>query len=123
FSGFTFSLRFDVRQTELAGPVAFDRGAYTAFALLKGDGEPRGGYGEYILLFERQPDGTWRIAAFGTAAAQGLSPRNVAAPDRLEDLLGGIEDPEASYWRAKWTDTLSEHLPPLMTADIRRKLY
>lgn len=124
FSGFTFNLRFDVRQTEVVGPVAFERGSYAAFALLKGEeAEPRGGYGEYILLFERQPDSSWRIAAFGTAAAQGISPRNVAAPARLEDLLGGIEDPEASYWSAKWTNTLSEHLPPLMTADVRRKLY
>jgi ketosteroid isomerase-like protein len=125
FSGFTFNLRCEARQTEVLGAIAFERGSYTAFALLKKDekGEPQGGYGEYILLFERQPDKSWRIAAFGTAAAQGVAPRNVAAPERLEEVVGGISDPETAYWCDKWADTMCEYLSPLVTPDIKRKLY
>ena len=90
FSGFTFNLRFDVRQTEVVGPVAFERGSYAAFALLKGEeAEPRGGYGEYILLFERQPDSTWRIAAFGTAA------RKESPPETWQPQPG---------WRISWVE-------------------
>jgi uncharacterized protein (TIGR02246 family) len=122
FSGFTFNLRCEPRQTEVLGPVAFQRGSYTALAVLKEQGEPQGGHGEYILLFERQPDNSWRIAAFGTAAAQGIAPRNVAAPERLEEIVGGVSDPETANWRDKWSDTLCEYLSPLVTAHIRRKL-
>ena len=123
FSGFTFNLRCEARQTEVLGPVAFQRGSYTAFALLKEKSEPKGGYGEYILLFERQADNSWRIAAFGTAAAHGIAPRNVAAPERLEEIVGGMSDPETAYWCDKWSDTLCEYLSPLVTPDLRRKLH
>jgi uncharacterized protein (TIGR02246 family) len=123
FSGFTFNLRFNARQTEVLGEIAFQRGSYTAFALLKDETtEPQGGYGEYILLFERQQDRSWRIAAFGTASAQGFEPRNVAAPERLEELVGEMSDPETAYWCDKWSDTLCEYLSPLVTSDIKRKL-
>src|SRR5262245_34689368 len=62
FSGFAFNLRFDSRQVDILGPMALERGSYTAFAVLKDKmGKPQGGYGEYMMLFERQPDDTWRI--------------------------------------------------------------
>jgi ketosteroid isomerase-like protein len=122
FNGFTFTMRFDVHQNDVLGDIAFERGAYTAYALLKGEaGELRGGYGEYLLLFERQPDRSWRIAAFGTAAAQGMPPQTIAAPERLEEVVGGTVDPNA-YWRDKWVDTLSEHYAYPVPFEIREKL-
>jgi ketosteroid isomerase-like protein len=87
FIGFTFSIKFNPQQTDIVDNLAFERGSYAAFALLKGDrSEPRGGYGEYLLIFERDARG-WKIAAFGTAAAEGTPPQNVAGPDRLAHVL------------------------------------
>jgi len=122
FSGFTFTLRFEPQQADVIIDLAFERGAYTAYALLKGAGTPRGGHGEYLLLFERLFDGTWRIAAFGTAAAQGEPPQSVAAPERLADVVAGSPDFEAAYWRDKWADTLSEHYSSAVPSDIRQRL-
>ena len=88
FSGFTFTVKLYPTLTNVAGNVAFERGSYAASALLKGEGgEPKGGYGEYLLIFERQLDGQWKIGAFGTNAARGTSPRNIAGPDRLLELM------------------------------------
>ncbi len=128
FSDFSFTMRFTPKHTELMGDIAFERGTYSAFAVLKHqDCEPRGGYGEYLLLFERQPlernaGGLWRIAAFGTAAAQGVPPQSIAAPERLLSMVEGTFDPETLYWREKWVDTLSEHLPYPVLSDIRKRL-
>jgi ketosteroid isomerase-like protein len=123
FSGFTFTLKLEPQQSDVIIDLAFERGAYAAYALLKGDkGEPRGGYGEYLLLFERQFDGTWRIAAFGTAAAQGAPPQSVIAPERLAEVVAGSPDYEAAYWRDKWADTLSEHYSSAVPSDIRERL-
>jgi ketosteroid isomerase-like protein len=123
FSGFTFNMKFDVQQTDLAGDIAFERGTYAAFALLKGTAlPPRGGYGKYLLLFERQSEGIWKIAAFGTAAAQGVPPQSIAGPERLADLIGDSDDPGKTYWRDKWLDTLSELYPSELPRKIREKL-
>jgi ketosteroid isomerase-like protein len=123
FTGFTFNIKFDVQQTDLAGDIAFERGTYTAFALLKGMAyPPRGGYGEYLLLFERQSEGSWKIAAFATAAAQGVPPQSIAGPERLAALIGESDDPEKTYWRDKWLDTLSELYPTEAPRKIREKL-
>src|ERR1043165_9279262 len=86
FSGFTFNIRLVAQQTDIFGDIAFERGTYTGYALLKGkDTPPRGGYGEYLLVFERQY-GCWRIAAFGTAAAKGTPPQMIAGPERLAEV-------------------------------------
>jgi len=123
FSGFTFTMRFNACQTEVHGNIAFERGAYTAFAILKGEGsDPRGGYGEYLLLFERQKDRSWRIAAFGTAPAQGIPPASIVAPERLASVIEHADDPEALYWRDKWAEKIAEHLSYPEWADIRRRL-
>jgi ketosteroid isomerase-like protein len=99
FTGFTFNIRFYPSQTNVVGDLAFERGSYAAYALLKGEaGEPRGGYGEYLLIFERQPNARWKIGAFGTAAAEGTPPRNIAGPVRLTNLIES----------AQWGETLSE---------------
>ena len=121
FSGFSFMMRFNACQTEVIGDIAFERGAYTAFALLKGEtGDPRGGYGEYLLLFERQKDRSWRIAAFGTAPAKGVPPGSIVAPERLEAALEQTYDLDAIYWRDHWAEKIAEHLP-YEFLDIRRR--
>jgi ketosteroid isomerase-like protein len=123
FSGFNFTMRFNAAHTEVAGNIAFERGAYTAFAILKGEsGDPRGGYGEYLLLFERQKDRSWRIAAFGTAPAQGVPPASIVAPERLAAAIEQTDDPEALYWRDRWAEKIAEHLSYPEWAEIRRML-
>jgi ketosteroid isomerase-like protein len=108
FSGFTFAVELYPILTNVAGNVAFERGSYAASALLKGEaGEPKGGYGDYLLIFERQLDGQWKIGAFGTNAARGTPPRNIAGPDRLLDL---IEDAavDVEPCDEEWASSLSE---------------
>jgi ketosteroid isomerase-like protein len=78
---FTFTVELYPKLTNIAGNVAYERGSYAA------PGEPKGGYGEYLMILERQLDGQWKIGAFGANAARGASPRNIAGPDRLLDLL------------------------------------
>ena len=113
FNGFTFNIRLDARQIDIVGDIGFERGTYTGYALLKGkDIPPRGGYGEYLLLFERQY-GTWRIAAFGTAAAKGSPPHVIAGPERLSNLVEESDDPDTSYWRNRWVETLSNTTPTI----------
>jgi len=122
FNGFTFNIRLDAHQIDIVGDIGFERGTYTGYALLKGkDIPPRGGYGEYLLLFERQY-GAWRIAAFGTAAAKGSPPQAIAGPERLSALVEESDEPDASYWRNRWVDTLSEHFNSDVPFRIRKKL-
>jgi ketosteroid isomerase-like protein len=122
FSGFNFTMRFNACQTEVIGNIAFERGGYTAYAMLKGEtGEPRGGYGEYLLLFERQKDRSWRIAAFGTAPAQGVPPGSIVAPERLEAALEQMYDPDAIFWRDHWAEKIAEHLPYPECFNLRRR--
>ena len=82
FDGFHFYIDFQPVQTELMGSVGFERGTYSASAVIKGGQEPRGGHGEYILLLELQPDRRWLISAFGTA-----SPGDAIPPDTVDTLV------------------------------------
>src|ERR1051326_3520399 len=68
FDGFAYHIDFEAMQTELIGGMGFERGKYSAWALLKGAEQPRGGSGEYLILLEFH-DGRWLISAFGTAAS------------------------------------------------------
>jgi len=111
-----------MQQIDIVGDIGFERGTYTGYALLKGkDIPPRGGYGKYLMLFERQY-GAWRIAAFGTAAAKGSPPHVIAGPERLSALVEESDDPDASYFRNRWVDTLSEQYPSDFPFQIRKKL-
>ena len=67
FDGFAYHIDFEPMQTELIGSMGFERGKYSAWAVLKGEEQPRGGSGEYMILLEHH-DGAWLISAFGTAA-------------------------------------------------------
>jgi hypothetical protein len=117
---FTFTVELYPKLTNIAGNVAYERGSYAASALLKGEaGEPKGGYGAYLMIFERQLDGQWKIGAFGANAARGTSPRNIAGPDRLLDLLedaavdGGSSDEDwASILNDRYTSKLSREAQP-----------
>jgi uncharacterized protein (TIGR02246 family) len=69
FEGFTYRIEFQPTQTEFIGGMGFERGTYSAWAVLKeGGDQPRGGNGEYMLLLEQPQHGIWFISGFGTAA-------------------------------------------------------
>ena len=122
FQGFTFTIKFFPQQTDLLGDLAFERGSYEAFALLKEErGAPRGGFGEYLLLFERQKDGAWKIAAFGSAAAVGEAPQTIVGPERLTEKVEEFVNPQTIYWRDRWAKTLEEYYPTDVPAAVRSK--
>src|SRR4051812_109510 len=52
FDGFAYHIDFEPMQTELIGGMGFERGKYSAWAVLKGEEQPRGGQGEYMILLE-----------------------------------------------------------------------
>jgi uncharacterized protein (TIGR02246 family) len=49
-------------EIEVAGPWAFDRGAYRWKGFPKAGGEPLEDSGKYLVVLQRQPDGEWRVA-------------------------------------------------------------
>ena len=62
FEGMGAELTISSEEVEVAGDWAFDRGAYTMKLTPKGDGEPMEDNGKYIVILEKQADGSWRIA-------------------------------------------------------------
>ena len=61
FEGMGFELTLSSEEVEVAGDWAFDRGAYTMKLTPKGDGEPMEDNGKYIVILEKQADGSWKI--------------------------------------------------------------
>lgn len=57
--------RFDVtvEQVRVNGTWAYTRGSYTTRLLMRSDGRDSGlgGEGKFFILWERQPDGQWKI--------------------------------------------------------------
>lgn len=57
--------RFDVtvEQVRVNGTWAYTRGSYTTRLLMRSDGKDSGlgGEGKFFILWERQPDGQWKI--------------------------------------------------------------
>ncbi|MBI3473088.1 MAG: SgcJ/EcaC family oxidoreductase [Candidatus Solibacter usitatus] len=49
-------------EIEVAGHLAFVRGSYTQTVTPKGGGEQVQLAGKYLVVFERQPEGTWKLA-------------------------------------------------------------
>jgi ketosteroid isomerase-like protein len=55
---------FDLTSTEVqvVGPWAFDRGAYRWRGIPRAGGEPIEDHGKYLVILQRQPDGSWKVA-------------------------------------------------------------
>jgi ketosteroid isomerase-like protein len=49
-------------EIEVAGPWAFDRGTYRWKGVPRAGGEPIEDYGKYLVILQRQGDGTFRVA-------------------------------------------------------------
>lgn len=57
-------IRFETstQEVQLVGPnLAFARGIYTYFAEPTQGGDPIWWDGKYLTMFQRQPDGSWKI--------------------------------------------------------------
>ncbi len=75
FDGFSYTLTLRTLETEVIGDLLCERGKYTAYSYLKNSVQsPQGGAGEFLLLFERQADASWKISSWGTAAANTATP-------------------------------------------------
>lgn len=59
-----FACRFSLSVDEVRTTAdwAFERGRYTMHASPKNGGEPLDDSGKYITIYERQSDGSWKIA-------------------------------------------------------------
>lgn len=49
-------------EAEVVGPWAFDRGTYRFRAVPRAGGDAIADYGKYLVILQRQPDGSWRVA-------------------------------------------------------------
>ena len=49
-------------EIEVVGPWAFDRGIYRWRAMPRAGGEAIADYGKYLVILQRQPDGSWKVA-------------------------------------------------------------
>ncbi len=58
---FRFNLRITNEEVRVAGEWAYARGIYTAALTPKQGGEPMFIDGKYMKVFERHPDGSWKI--------------------------------------------------------------
>jgi uncharacterized protein (TIGR02246 family) len=49
-------------EIEIVGPWAFDRGTYRWRAVPHAGGDPIADYGKYLVILQRQTDGSWKVA-------------------------------------------------------------
>ncbi len=49
-------------ELEVAGPWAFDRGTYRWKAVPRAGGDAMEDHGKYLVILQRQPDGSWKVA-------------------------------------------------------------
>jgi ketosteroid isomerase-like protein len=52
---------WNVTETQIEGPLAFQRGTYTSASTPKAGGAGRGGGGKFLRVYRRQPDGSWSM--------------------------------------------------------------
>ena len=58
---FTVKLIVEVLEVRVAGDWAFARMTYTETLTPKAGGEPTEDSGRWLVIYERQPDGAWKI--------------------------------------------------------------
>ncbi len=61
FELFDFDEEWTPVETEIAGDWAYQRGTYSVAATPKAGGETRISTGNFLRIYERQPDGAWRM--------------------------------------------------------------
>lgn len=49
-------------EIEVVGPWAFDRGAYRWKGIPRAGGQAIEDHGKYLVILQRQPDGSWKVA-------------------------------------------------------------
>jgi len=49
-------------EIEVAGQWAFDRGTYRWRGVPRAGGDPVSDHGKYLVVLQRQPDGSWKVA-------------------------------------------------------------
>ena len=62
FEGMSAELALSSEEVELAGDWAFERGSYTMKLTPKEDGEAMEEKGKYIVILQKQTDGSWKLA-------------------------------------------------------------
>lgn len=60
FAAYTLQVRAVAVETKTFGDYGFSRGTYTATMKPKDGGAPIEGDGRFLVVMQRQPDGTWR---------------------------------------------------------------
>ena len=61
FDTFTAKIAIKSEETKVSGDLAFDRGTYTMELTPKGKGAPISDEGKYLVILQRQADGSWKV--------------------------------------------------------------
>jgi len=61
FDQYTPKISVTSAETKIFGDVAFDRGTYTIELTPKAGGNPINDEGKYLIIIQRQPDGSWKV--------------------------------------------------------------
>lgn len=61
FEQFKFTERWQPVETAIDGDLAYQRGAFTVDAAPKAGGEARHMSGNFLRIYKRQPDGSWKM--------------------------------------------------------------
>jgi ketosteroid isomerase-like protein len=61
FERFTFDETWTPVETVIDGDLAFQRGTFTTIATPRGDGERLEVSGSFLRIYQRQPNGEWRM--------------------------------------------------------------
>ena len=59
---FRCEFTLDVQEVRVSGDWAVERGAYRIMLTPKAGGTPMEDVGKYITIYQRQPDGVWKMA-------------------------------------------------------------
>jgi uncharacterized protein (TIGR02246 family) len=61
FDQYTPKISITSIETKIFGDVAFDRGTYTIELTPKAEGNPISDEGKYLIIIQRQADGSWKV--------------------------------------------------------------
>jgi ketosteroid isomerase-like protein len=61
FEQFTFDETWEPVETVISGDLAFQRGTYTTTATPRAGGDARSISGNFLRIYQRQPNGEWRM--------------------------------------------------------------
>lgn len=61
FEKFDFDESWTPEETVISGDLAYQRGTFTTSSMPRGGGEKRTVSGAFLRIYQRQPDGQWRM--------------------------------------------------------------